>query len=278
MRLVKQLAAVAAVALVGSQAVAAADGNNWLTLVLGLATAVLLLLTYAWVVQRTERRAPVEVAASGAGVALVRGVVIGAAVFAAVMLNIGVNGGYRVDGWGSTIGLVGLAGFTAAAVVTEEVIFRGLLFRIVEERGGTWGALGLTAVLFGLMHLPNENATAWSAVTIAIAGGGMLASAYAATRTLWVPIGVHFGWNFAEAGIFGTQVSGRNEAHGLVDGVLSGSTLLTGGDFGPEASWSALVAGVLVTAGFLVLAYRRGHVVPRRRRAVRNDAAATLTR
>jgi hypothetical protein len=60
--------------------------------------------------------------------------------------------------------------------------------------------------------------------------------------------------------------------------VTSGSNLLTGGDFGPEASWSAVVAGVLVTAAFLMLAHRRGHLVSPRRpgRVGRNDAATTI--
>jgi len=125
------------------------------------------------------------------------------------------------------------------------------------------------------MHLANPNATLWSALTIAVAGGGMLTSAYAATRTLWVPIGLHFGWNFAEAGIFGTAVSGKSAPEGLLDGVTSGSTWLTGGEFGPEASLSALGAGVVVTAVFLLLARRRGRLVPRRSAAV---PVATLTR
>ena len=66
MRLVKQFGAVTAVAIVGGQGVAAVLGNAPLTLVLGVVTAVLALLVYGWVVRRTEHRAPMEVAGSGA--------------------------------------------------------------------------------------------------------------------------------------------------------------------------------------------------------------------
>jgi membrane protease YdiL (CAAX protease family) len=280
MRLLKQLAVVAVVALIGSQAVTAVDDNDGLTLVFGIITAVLAMISYRWVVRRTEHRAPAEAARHGSGAGVLRGLLIGVGVFAAVMLNIGVNDGYRVSGWGSTTGWVGLLGFTAAAVMTEELIFRGIVFRIVEERAGTWGALILTSLLFGLMHLLNPHATAWSALTIAVAGGGMLTSAYAATRTLWVPIGLHFGWNFAEGGIFGFAISGRSPGSGLVDGLTSGSSLLTGGDFGPEASWSALMAGVLVTGAFLLLAHRRGHLLRPRRHldpAAHASSVATIT-
>ncbi|MEU4766234.1 CPBP family intramembrane glutamic endopeptidase [Actinosynnema sp. NPDC023794] len=276
MRLLLQLLAVAAVALVGSQGVAAAQGNPWLTLTIGVATAVLAVVVYAWVVRRTELRAPVEVGRSGAVVATGRGLLIGVAMCGAVIANIAWVGGYSVAGLGSVTGMVALVGFMAAAAVTEELLFRGVLFRIVEERAGTWIALLLTGVVFGLAHIANPNASLWGATAIAIEAGFMLAAAYAATRTLWLPIGLHFGWNFALAGIFAAEVSGNDTAEGLLDSTLSGPTLLTGGDFGPEASGYAVAFGALLTVAFLWLARRRGHIVPRRRRADRDLAPATL--
>jgi membrane protease YdiL (CAAX protease family) len=271
----KQLLAVAAVALVGSQGIAAVQWNPWLTLALGIATAVLAVLTYAWVVRRTERRPPTEVARKGAGAAIGRGVLIGVAMCGAVIINIALLGGYRVNGLGSVAGVVALFGFMAAAAVTEELVFRGILFRIIEERTGTWFVLVLTGVLFGLSHLFNPHASLWGAIAIAIAAGFMLAACYAATRNLWVPIGLHFGWNFALAGIFGGVVSGNDTPKGLLDAVISGPTLLSGGEFGPEASLYTVTFGVLLTIVFMWLARRRGHVVPRRRRTA---PAATLAR
>jgi CAAX protease family protein len=273
MRLLKQLLPVVAVAFVGGQVVTAVQGNALLSLVLGLATAVLAVFVYARMVRWSERRAPAEVAIKGATARIGLGALIGVGWFAAVIVNIAFLGDYRVDGLGSAAGAVGLFGFMAAAV-TEELMFRGVLFRIIEERTGTWTALALTGVLFGLFHLTNPDATVWGAIAIAIEAGGTLAAAYAATRTLWVPIGLHFGWNFAEAGIFGTEVSGNGKTEGLLHGVTSGPALLTGGRFGPEASPYTVVFGVLLTIVFLWLAHRRGNLVPRRRGA---RAAATAT-
>ncbi|MFC6883548.1 MULTISPECIES: CPBP family intramembrane glutamic endopeptidase [Actinomadura] len=275
MRLLKQFLAVAAVAFVGGQAVAAVDGNPLLTFVLGLAAAVLAPVVYAWVVRRTERRAPAEVAVEGAGAAVGRGMLIGVGMFLFVIVNIAFLGGYRVDGYGSAAGALGLVGFMAAAAVTEELLFRGVLFRIVEERVGTWVALSLTGLVFGLSHLANPHASLWGAIAIAFEAGGMLAAAYAATRTLWVPIGLHFGWNFAQAGIFGSEVSGNGDTKGLLDGATSGPALVSGGDFGPEASLYAVGAGVALTVAFMWLARRRGHLVGRRR-PVRSAATTTL--
>ncbi|MFF8505499.1 CPBP family intramembrane glutamic endopeptidase [Streptomyces anulatus] len=265
MRFVWQLLAVVLVAMIGGQVVATVEGNPWLQLILGLVTAVLGVLVYGWVVRRTEHRPSTEVAREGAEAAIGRGMLIGVAMFGAVIANIFVNAHYEINGLGSVTGAVGLFGFMAAAAVTEELIFRGVLFRIIEERAGTWIALALTAVLFGASHLLNPNASLWGAVAIAIEAGAMLAAAYAATRNLWVPIGLHFGWNFAAAGIFSVEVSGNNTPQGLLDTVTSGPSWVTGGDFGPEGSVYAVLFGALLTIGFLWLAHRRGNLVPRRR-------------
>jgi len=278
MRLVWQLAATVAVAFIGGLSVAAVQGNPWLTLALGVLTAVLAVVVYGWVVRRTERRPSTEVAWAGAGSAIGRGALFGAALFGAVILNIAFLGGYAVHGVGSVPGAVGLFGFMAAAAVTEELIFRGVLFRIIEERTGTWIALVLTSVLFGLAHLLNPHASLWGAIAIAIEAGGMLTAAYVATRKLWLPIGLHFGWNFAAGGIFSTEVSGNGTPQGLLDATMSGPAVITGGDFGPEGSLYSVLFGVLATIAFLWLAHRRGNLVPRGRRADRVATTTTLSR
>ena len=278
MRLIWQLAAVAAVAFIGGQSVAAVQDNAFLTLLLGTVTAVLAVLVYRWVVRRTEHRPVTELAREGAGAAVARGALLGVLLFGAVILNLALLGDYDVHGLGSVGGAVGLVGFMAAAAVTEELLFRGVLLRIVEKRAGTWIALTLTGVLFGLMHLSNPDATLWGAAAIAIEAGGMLGAAYVATRSLWLPIGLHFGWNFAESGIFSTEVSGNDTKQGLLDATVSGSKLLTGGDFGPEGSLYAVVFGLMATIVFMRLARRRGHLVPSRRKANGVDAAATVSR
>ena len=277
MRFLKQFLPVVAVALIGGQVVGAVQGKNApLTLVLGLATAALALFVYARMVRWSECRAPAEVAVKGAAARVGLGALIGVVWFAAVIGNIAFNGDYRVLGFGSAAGPVGLFGFMAAAAVTEELMFRGILFRIIEGRTGTWIALVVSSALFGLYHMSNQNATVWGAVAIAVEAGGTLAAAYAATRSLWVPIGLHFGWNFAEAGIFGAEVSGNGKTQGLLHSVTSGSTLISGGDFGPEASLYSVVFGVLLTIAFIWLARRRGNLVPFRHSA-RVAAAATLS-
>ncbi|MBQ0846723.1 CPBP family intramembrane metalloprotease [Streptomyces sp. BH-SS-21] len=278
MRFVWQLVAVAAVAFVGGQGIMATEGEPWLQLLVGVPTAVLAVFVYRWVVGRTERRPVTELALEEAPSALGRGTLIGAALFSAVIVNLFTSGYYDVDGIDSRSGAMGLLGFMAAAATTEELMFRGVLFRIAEERIGTWIALVLTGALFGLSHLLNPNASLWGAAAIAVEAGGMLTAAYVATRSLWLPIGLHFGWNYAASGVFSTEVSGNDTPPGLLDSSMSGPSLLTGGDFGPEGSVYSVLFCVLATITFMWLAHRRGRVLPRRSRAQRAGATATLPR
>ncbi|MEU0019771.1 type II CAAX endopeptidase family protein [Streptomyces rochei] len=280
MRFVWQFLAVLAAYAVGGVSINAVKDNDWLTLVVGLTAAALVVFVYAWVVRRTERRQALDVALDGAAAKAGWGTLIGVGMFSAVIVNLWTSGHYEVEGLGSVQGAVGLVGFMAGAAVTEEVVYRGVLFRIIEEHIGTYLALGLTGVVFGLSHLLNEDATLWGAVAIAVEAGFMLAAAYAATRNLWLTIGVHFGWNFAAAGIFSTVVSGNGDNQGLLDAAMSGPKLLTGGDFGPEGSVYSVGFGALLTLVFLWLAHRRGNIVRfgSRRRAAGAGPAATLPR
>jgi membrane protease YdiL (CAAX protease family) len=278
MRLVWQLLAVAAVWILGNLGTAALKDDPWLAVVAGLLTAVVAVLVYGWVVRRTEHRAPAEVSVKAAGAGVGWGTLLGVGLFGAVIASIAVFGDYTVNGLGSPASAIGLLGIMAGAAVTEELVFRGVLFRNVERWTGTWIALVLTGALFGLIHLLNPNATLLGAIAIAISAGGMLSAAYIATRKLWLPIGLHFGWNIAASAIFSTEVSGSNNARGLLDATISGPALVTGGAFGPEGSVFTVVLGVVATGVFMSLAHRRGHVVPVRRSAQADVATAGLAR
>lgn len=276
MRFVWQLLAVVAISLVGGNIVLLVEGDPWLTLALGTLTAALTVLVYAWVVQRTEKRAVTEVARAGLVSQTALGTLIGFALFAMIILNIYFLEFYEIHGVGSVVGAIGFVGFMGAAAVTEEVLFRGVLYRIIEEKTGTWISLVLTSVVFALWHLPNPNATAMG-IAVATVAGGMFAAAYAAGRNLWLPIGIHFGWNFAAAGVFSTEVSGNGASSGLLEAEVSGPALISGGEFGPEASLYSLAFCLLTMLAFLWIAHRRGRLVPFRR-TDRAGAEARLPR
>ena len=157
-----------------------------------------------------------------------------------------------------------LAAFATAAVgaVREELLFRGFLFRVIQSIGGTWIGVAVSAIVFGALHLLNPHATVMSALAIAIEAGILLAVAYTASRHLWLPIGIHIGWNFTEGSIFGVAVSGRHALPSLFHGTLTGPPLATGGSFGLEASVFAVLVCCVASVFLIIYALRTGRIVP----------------
>jgi len=138
-------------------------------------------------------------------------------------------------------------------------VMRAIVFRIIEASLGSWFALVISAILFGLMHLPNSNATLGAAAAIMIEAGVMLAAAYMLTRRLWLCIGIHAAWNFTQGGIFSIAVSGT-ASQGLLSGSLQGPGWLTGGQFGVESSLLAVLVCSAMGVYLLVRAQHAGKI------------------
>ncbi len=154
-----------------------------------------------------------------------------------------------------------LAVFLAIGVA-EEVIYRGYFFQTLERGWGSGAAFATTMATFGLVHLtvPIHGASialrVIGSLSIAVEAGILFTAAYLLTRRLWMPIGIHWAWNFFEGPVFGTPVTGGRFSS-IVDGHVSGPAWATGGDFGPEASVPALVIGTILGLIVLWLALRR---------------------
>jgi CAAX protease family protein len=222
--------------------------------------AVVLVIVYLASVRWIERAPLPEQGGRWAWTGLLGGAGLGMALFAAVMLLLLLAGVYRISG--VTAGRVVTAGAALALMtaITEEVLFRGMFFRALAGTVGTWWALAVTSAFFGAAHAFNPGATVVSSVAVALEAGVLLGAAYAVTGQLWLPIGLHAGWNFAEASIFGMTESGVVHGRGVLRGALHGPTILTGGAFGPEATVVALVV-CLPTAGYLLRWARRSGMI-----------------
>ena len=219
-------------------------------LVLILAVSV----AYVGYVRLIERREVRELAMRRAPQEIGLGMVVGAGIILATVVMLWILGSYHLVGMTSWSVLIVPLVVTAATAFWEEIAFRGVAFRILEEGVGTWVALALSAVLFGLLHFSNENASLFGAVTIAATAGLFLAGTYILTRRLWFAIGAHYAVNFTQGTVLGLPVSGR-ERTGLLRSTLDGPELLTGGAYGIEASLIMAVIG-LAAASYVV---RRGY-------------------
>ena len=236
------------------------DLGPWGEVVHALAMALAAMGAYAAFVRWVERRPVTDLGRKGAVSEWAIGVALGVLVISLTVGIIAALGGYRITGWNPPSVLVPVLALAITSGVIEEIITRGLIFRLLEEWLGSWTALVLSALFFGFMHILNPNATLMAAAAISIEAGILLGALYMLTRRLWMAIGLHMAWNFTQGGIYGINVSGI-EVPGLLYNTMQGPPMLTGGAFGAEASLPAILLCTALGLGVLYLAHRRGRFV-----------------
>src|SRR5207247_11191218 len=128
--------------------------------------------------------------------------------------------------------LLATFGLLSIAAVSEELVFRGLPLHIVVECMGQWPAVITMSVIFGAMHLNNPNASLLGGLNTVVAGV-LLSVAYIRARSLWLPYGIHVGWNIGLGFVFGFPLSGLDLASLWTTGIAGRDTIL-GGGYGPE--------------------------------------------
>lgn len=199
---------------------------------------------------------------TGAVRELVLGLLLGAGLIGVSTGLILLLGGLRFEGVESSPELLVPLALGIGAAFSEEVFFRGVLLRLFEDWWGSRVALAITALVFGLAHFTNDGATLASAVGLVIEAGILLGAAYLVTRRLWFVIGIHLAWNAVQGGVFSSSISGTGAQHGLLRLEATGPDWLTGGAMGVEGSVVTVLVGLVAGIVLLVVAARRGHLVP----------------
>lgn len=227
------------------------NGSKLMQIVGTLVFVGISLGTYALLFRYYEHRKITELSFSGFGKKVSTGFGIGfllISIVAVVMLVLGV---YHIDGVNYNQLIWYYLVMAMSAGVIEELLLRGVVFRLVEEKLGTTLALLISAFIFGFMHIINPNASIWASIAISIEAGILLGAAYAMTRNLWFPICIHWAWNFTEGYIYGFAISGGATNNSLFVSSLSGPGWLTGGAFGAEASVVTVLVCSLASTWFL---------------------------
>jgi hypothetical protein len=227
-----------------------------------IAIAIAGIAVYIGYAHFVERRAASELGTSGMGREFGMGLLVGAGLYAAcegVLMALGI---YRIDGLNPLSFLIPAIAMAISSSVYEELLFRGVLYRSVETWFGSWAALVVSALVFGLSHLANPQATLEGALFIAVEAGILLGAAVMLTRRLWLSIGFHMAWNYTQSAVFSGIVSGNDAEPGWIRSTVHGPDYLTGGDFGVESSVLSLVLCTTTGIVMLVMAHRRGLVVP----------------
>ena len=225
-----------------------------------LITAVVLLLIYSLLIRYIEDNDACKIAPRKDISSIGNGLFIGFSYFIIVTVTMSLCGYYHIKSiqfdWEKQ-----LFSFTLffLVAVSEEIFFRGILFRMINRRWNIWAALVISALIFGGLHIFNDNATLWSSIAIAIEAGSLLGAAYAYSKNIWLPIGIHWIWNYTQGNILGFPVSGEDNVTSIITPEISGAQWLTGGSFGAEASVISAVIGLLISLWFIRKTIQQGH-------------------
>jgi membrane protease YdiL (CAAX protease family) len=135
----------------------------------------------------------------------------------------------------------------------EELAFRGYILQRLGQAWGLPAAVVASSLIFAMIHSLNPNVQPLAIVNL-FAAGLMFACAYLVTRSLWLPIGLHIGWNLAEANLLGFADSGFTDP-AILRSVAHGPAVMTGGAFGPEGGLLGLAA-MMTCIAILLLGQR----------------------
>lgn len=229
---------------------------------IALFMALVVMAAYVAWGRLVERREVTELSLPGAGREWTVGGMLGFGLYAGCVLFLMLFGMFQVEGVNPISYMIPAAAMAIKSSVFEELLFRGVLFRSVEGMAGSWIAIIVSSLVFGILHLINPDATIAGAIYIAIEAGLLLAAAYLVTRRLWMAIGYHMVWNYVQSAVFSGIVSGSVALPGLLQVKIDGPRFYTGGSFGMEQSVFALVLCTITGGVLLFIAIRRGHIAP----------------
>jgi membrane protease YdiL (CAAX protease family) len=193
------------------------------------------------------------VRAPGLAREIIAGLAITAAAITAIFVVELATGSLRVDSAGLHADVLGRgAAVLLPWAMFEELLLRcGVLVGLLALTRSPWVAVAGSSLVFGLAHVAGGDATLLSAISNTM-GGVMYAVAFVRTGRVWMPVALHFAWNFVQGPVFGFPVSGETELNGtsIIGGLVhvteNGPDWLTGGTYGPEGGVLSLAARALV--------------------------------
>ena len=235
--------------------------SDLVNLISGIFAAILAIISYIFLFKFYEKRKITEFSKNGIVKNLTVGIILGVILQSLTVSVIYLKGGYSVVSINPVLFVVPPLTMAFTSAVFEETIVRGIIFRITEEKLGSYLALIISALLFGALHLANPNSSIIAAIGLAVQAGLLLGAAYIYSRNLWFPIAIHFAWNFTQSAIFGANVSGNTISKTLITSQIQGAEWVTGGQFGPEGSVQATLFCSVATIILLVLSYKKGKII-----------------
>ena len=234
--------------------------KNFRNLIKGIAASSVVILAYVYFYRKYEKREIGEFSDKGLLKNILWGVFIGTTLQALTILVIYFWGDFRIISVNPFSTIITPFAIAFSVAIFEETLLRGIVFRIVEEKLGSYISLLISALIFGAAHSLNPDSSVISSLCIGIVGF-MFGASYIYSRNLWLPIAIHFSWNFVQSGIFGAITSGNEKTGSLLNTHISGPELITGGAFGPEGTIQATLFWLLVSIVFMILITRQNKLI-----------------
>lgn len=235
--------------------------KDFRNLIKGIVASVAVIVAYKLLYRKIENREVTEISVKGIAKNLMLGTLMGVVLQSLTVLVIYLNNGFHVVAVNPVSFII--IPFTVAFTVAifEETLIRGIIFRIAEEKLGSYISLILSAIIFGALHLMNQESSFISAACIAVEGGLLLGAAYIYSRNLWLPIAIHFAWNFMQSGIFGAITSGNEKTNSLLTTQITGAKIITGAEFGPEGTLQAILFCLIATIVLMYLNIKKKKLI-----------------
>ena len=234
--------------------------KNYRNLIKGILSSSFVILTYIYFYSKFEKREIGEFSSKGIKKNILLGLLIGTALQGLTILVICVWGKFQIISINPFSYIITPFAVAFSVAIFEEILLRGIVFRIIEEKLGSYISLAISAIIFGAAHLLNPDSSLISTLCIGIVGF-MFGAAYIYSRSLWLPIAIHFSWNFVQSGIFGAITSGNEKTSSLFNTNISGDNLITGGAFGPEGTIQATIFWLLVSVILIVLITQQNELI-----------------
>jgi len=234
--------------------------KNFRNLIKGIVSSSFVIVAYTFFYSKYEKRKIGEFSCKGFLKNTILGIVIGTTLQGLTILVVYFWGDFRIISVNPLSSIITPFAIAFSVSIFEETLLRGIIFRIVEEKLGSYISLAISAFIFGAVHLLNPDSSVISSLCIGVVGF-MFGTAYIYSRSLWLPIAIHFSWNFVQSGIFGAITSGNEKTSSLVNTHISGAKLITGGAFGLEGTIQATIFWLLVSIVFIILITKQNKLI-----------------
>jgi len=234
--------------------------KNYRNLIKGIIASSFVAFTYVFFYKKYEKREIGEFSSKGLLKNTILGVLIGTTVQGLTIIVIYFWGNFQIISVNPFSSIITPFAIAFSVAIFEEILLRGIIFRIVEEKLGSYISFAISAIIFGAVHLLNPDSSVISSICIGIVGF-VFGASYIYSRSLWLPIAIHFSWNFVQSGIFGAITSGNEKTSSLFNTNISGAELITGGAFGPEGTIQALLFWLLVSITLMTVITQQNKLI-----------------